>query len=189
MREEDWARSVTERIHGYVQTLSGNYAADVEQKLCYANEVRQYRNKTAECQEINFETDILVYEWVDDEVWKPRVVIEAKVGGVTTHDAITYSKKAQSHRAVHPFLRYGMFLGNIGDGGVPARVLRHGENFDFMISWSSFEPNKTEWDALCGILKSEIEASKVVEEVLFNNRAKDRNRYFAYHRPLVVHRA
>lgn len=189
MREEDWAKSVKDRIHSYVQTLSGKYAADVGRKLCYANEVRQYRNKTAECQEVNFETDILLYEWVDDEVWKPRVVIEAKVGSVTTHDAITHSKKAQNHRAVHPFLRYGMFLGNMGEVGVPARVLRHGENFDFMISWASFRPNETEWDALCKILKNEIEASQVVEETLFNNRTKDRERYFAYHRPLVAYRA
>lgn len=188
MREVDWARSVTERIHAYVKTLSDKYAADVGQKLCYANEVRQYRNAIAECQEVNFETDILLYEWVDDEVWKPRVVIETKIGGVTTHDAITYSKKAHNHRAVHPFLRYGMFMGNMRAGGVPARVLRHGENFDFMISWESFEPQTKEWDTLCKILKSEIEASQIVESALFNNRSKDRERYFAYHKPLVVHR-
>lgn len=188
MRESDWAKSVTENIHTFVKTLSENYAADVGQRLCYANEIRLYRNQQAECHEVGFETDILVYEWMDDEVWKPRVVIETKIDGVTTHDAITYSKKALSHRNVTPFLRYGIFMGGLGQLGVPARVLRHGENFDFMVAWKAYEPETKEWDTLCSILKSEIEASQAVENALFNNRAKDRDRNFAYHRPLAVHR-
>ncbi len=45
--------------------------------------------------------------------WKPRVVVEAKLGKVTTNDAITYSQKASTHRAVHPYLRYGIMLGDL----------------------------------------------------------------------------
>ena len=30
--------------------------------------------------------------------WKPRVVVEAKLGSITTHDAITYNQKAATHR-------------------------------------------------------------------------------------------
>lgn len=185
MKEKLWAKEVTERIHSYLKSISDKYAADVAQKLCYANEVLQYHGDNAECKETKFETDILIYEWVNEEVWKPRVVIETKIGSVTTHDAITYSKKAQNHRFVHPYLRYGMFIGNMGKSGVPARLLRHGEGFDFMISWEGYKSNKTEWEILCEIIESEINASQTLEDVLFNNRSRDRKKYIAYHRPLV----
>ncbi|MCD9498846.1 hypothetical protein [Photobacterium carnosum] len=185
MRETKWARQVTAEIHDYVQSISPRYTADVAQKLCYANEVRQYKNGVAESIETKFETDILIYEWIDDETWTPRVVVETKVESVTTHDAITYSKKAQSHRVVHPFLRYGMFIGGIGSSGVPARLLRHGEAFDFMIAWKDLKPTDKEKQVLFGILASEIEASKQVEQILYNNRNKERMKFSAYHRPLV----
>ncbi len=29
-------------------------------------------------------------------------------GSITTHDVITYSHKAATHRQVHPYLRYGI---------------------------------------------------------------------------------
>jgi len=55
------------------------------------------------------ETDLLVVENLDEVKWTPRVVIEAKGNGaINTHDAITYSHKAATHRQVHPYLRYGL---------------------------------------------------------------------------------
>ena len=49
-----------------------------------------------------YETDLLVYDALDQDAWIPRVVIECKLEGVTTHDAITYSRKASTHKQVHP---------------------------------------------------------------------------------------
>ncbi|USD61310.1 hypothetical protein J4N45_04895 [Vibrio sp. SCSIO 43140] len=185
-KETKWAKKVAAEIHNHLQSISPKYAADVAQKLCYANEVRQYRNDIADCIETKFETDILIYEWIDDATWTPRVVVETKVDSVTTHDAITYSKKAQNHRVVHPFLRYGMFIGGIGNGGVPARLLRHGEAFDFMIAWKDLVSTKEEKQTLLGILADEVETSKRVEKILYNNRSKERQKVTAYHRPLVL---
>ena len=184
-KETKWAKMVAAEIHSHLQNISPKYAADVAQKLCYANEVRQYTNDVAESIETKFETDILIYEWIDDATWTPRVVVETKVDSVTTHDAITYSKKAQNHRVVHPFLRYGMFIGSIGNGGVPARLLRHGEAFDFMIAWKDLNPSKDEKQGLFDIIASEVETSKRVEKALYNNRSKARHKVTAYHRPLV----
>ncbi len=79
-----------------------------------------------------FEQDILIYE----EKTKghttviPRVIAEVKFGGVTTHDAIVYSYKAECIKRIYPFCRYGMILG--GMKTIPGRVLRHGRNFDYI---------------------------------------------------------
>ena len=62
----------------------------------------------------------------------PRVCIEVKFEGVSTHDAIVYSAKAARLRTVYPYLRYGLVLGCFAD--IPLRVLRHGQEFDFIVA-------------------------------------------------------
>jgi len=61
---------------------------------------------------IKYETDLLVYQKINNEKWKPRIIIEGKINSVTTHDAITYSQKASTHKNVHPYVRYGILIGN-----------------------------------------------------------------------------
>lgn len=112
------------------------------------------------------------------------VVIEAKIDSVTTHDSITYSQKAQTHKNVHPYLRYGILIGNRAHYPLPGRLFRHGQHFDFMVSWKAFEAEKEEWTNLMEILKLEIKASKALEEVIFNSRSKNREKYTILHRPL-----
>ncbi|GAI54911.1 unnamed protein product, partial [marine sediment metagenome] len=57
--------------------------------------------------------------------------IEGKINSVTTHGAITYSQKASTHKNVHPYLRYGILLGNRKHYPLPGRLFRHGAYFDF----------------------------------------------------------
>ena len=54
---------------------------------------------------ISFATDPAFTEKLPNGRCKPRVVVEAKLGSITTHDAITYSQKAAVHRSV--ILTYG----------------------------------------------------------------------------------
>ncbi len=86
------------------------------------------------------------------------MVVEAKVGSVTTHDAITYSQKAANHRSVFPYLRYGIMLGNRQDYPLPGRHYRHGTQFDFMISFREYEPSAKEMDTLRDVLLEEVRA-------------------------------
>lgn len=81
-----------------------------------------------------FEQDILVYEEKAEGNTSiiPRVIAEVKYGGVTTHDAIVYSYKADCIKRIYPFCRYGMILGGIKT--IPGRVMRHGRSFDFIIA-------------------------------------------------------
>ncbi len=156
-------------------------------KLPYSNEILSYSdNNPAEQNPIRYETDILIFQQVDEKKWKPRIIVETKISSITTHDAITYSQKAQTHKNVHPYLRYGIFIGNREHHPLPGRLFRHGQHFDFMLSWQTLEANKKEWSTLIDILKSEYEASLTLDEVIYNSRSSKREKYTALHKPLVL---
>lgn len=135
---------------------------------------------------MKYETDLLVLQKIEKERWKPRIIIEGKINSVTTHDAITYSQKASNHKNVHPYLRYGILLGNRKDYPLPGRLFRHGAYFDFMLSWEGFEPKKHEWKNFLDIISSEIEYSEQLEEILFKSRFKNRKRYTILQRRLYL---
>lgn len=105
-----------------------------------------------------FEQDILLYERVSGQTSiVPRAAVEVKFGGVTTHDAIVYSEKARRLRNVYPYLRYGFLVGNLSF--LPARLLRIGTDFDFIIRISN-PPLLAELDRLITMLKEEVEISQ-----------------------------
>jgi hypothetical protein len=133
-----------------------------------------------------FQTDLALIESLGGDQWKPRVVVEAKIGTVDTHDAITYSQKAAAHRRVHSFLRYGIMLGNREHYPLPGRLYRHGAEFDFMASFASFEPTESEIDAFVDVLRLEVAASKTLERILYESRSPGREKYTILHRQLVL---
>src|SRR5262249_54827732 len=134
--------------------------------LPYANEIRFYRDDfTPEPVPISYETDLLVVETIEQGTWTPRVVIECKIEGVTTHDAITYSEKAFSHKKLHPYLRYGILLGRREHYPLPGRLFRHGLFFDFMLSWAAEAPTQRELNDLLDIIIDEVDASRKLEEM------------------------
>lgn len=167
------------------QNLGDNICVETLNKVPYANEILSYDSnfKIKDSKQTPFETDLLIYEKVDDTI-KPRVVIEAKILKVTTHDAITYSYKAQNHKNVTPYLRYGIMLGKRETYPLPGRLFRHGANFDFMISFIDYELNQNEVEAFIELLKKEIAYSKQLEEMIYQSRNKDRNRYFILQKEL-----
>lgn len=106
----------------------------------------------------SFEQDILLYERVAGQTSiVPRVAVEVKFGGVTTHDAIVYSEKARRLRNVYPYLRYGFLTGDLMS--LPPRLLRIGTEFDFIIRISN-PPSQEEKEHLIALLLEEIEASR-----------------------------
>jgi hypothetical protein len=103
---------------------------------------------------------------------------------VTTHDALTYSAKASSHRAVHPYLRYGFLAGGRTDYALPARLIRHGQQFDFMISWNEMKASPTEWKSFCSLIVEEAEASRKMQLLLTDNRSVNRIKHSNIHKPM-----
>lgn len=110
-----------------------------------------------------FEQDILLYERVSGQTnIVPRVAVEMKFGGVTTHDAIVYSEKARRLRYVYPYLRYGFLIGDVAT--LPPRLLRLGTDFDFILRMSN-PPLDGEKNQFTKLLKEEIETSKKLGRV------------------------
>jgi hypothetical protein len=52
-----------------------------------------------------YQTDLLVYDEVNGgEHWVPRVVVECKIRGITTHDAlITAARRRRTSRSIPTF--------------------------------------------------------------------------------------
>lgn len=156
-------------------------------ELPYTYQVLGYDGKQPDKTDSSaYQTDLLISEGGDgSERWIPRVVIECKLNNVTTHDALTYSTKAYSHKQVHPYLRYGIFIA--GFEHVPARLLRHGHFFDFMAACSADNPPEEELLTLIRLLQNEVESSRMLQATL-TDRSHSRERYRLFHRPLVFER-
>ena len=167
MTEKDWVKSIIGDIEKKLRQSDNSLLVVAGHRLSYTNEVLTYGNdnKPSGTKSAGYETDILINEQLDEKSWRPRIVIETKLGSVTTHDAITYSQKAQTHKYVHPFLRYGILLAKRDNHPLPGRLFRHGQHFDFMLSWKSEQADKAEMNKLIEILKDEIQASRTLDAV------------------------
>ena len=179
MKENDWTKSICELLQK--QNLGENIYVDVLKKIPYAFEISSF-NEDWEIggenfNETSFETDLVVYEKYDNKI-VPRVIVEAKVGTVTTHDAITYSHKAMYHKNVIPFVRYGIMLGARETYPLPGRLFRHGTNFDFLFSFVDYLPTNKEINTFVDMLKKEITYSRQIEEILSNSRSRNRKCYY-----------
>jgi hypothetical protein len=187
--EKEWAKNLAFRLseslskHG---TNESTIAVTDGKKLPYKCEINEYSSDGTIKPEIsNYETDLLVSDLHSDGRWVPRVVIECKLA-ITTHDALTYSAKAATHKNVHPYLRYGILVGNHQNHALPGRLVKHGAYFDFMLSWKEREPSPQEWQHFCELLGQEVQSSRMLQEMFTTNRKITRNRYQSLHRKLVL---
>ncbi len=188
MKETTWVKTQIEKLQKELNKINPNLKVTDGKRLPYAYEVISYKEDDSieQLKPMRYETDILIYEVESNGNWKPRIIIECKVVSITTHDAITYSRKAKSHKSIHPYLRYGILIGKRETYPLPGRLFRHGENFDFMLSFKDYASDSMEWNSFIRILKKEIEASKLLEEIIFNSRSSNRDRYTVLHRPLLL---
>ncbi|MFZ4552442.1 MAG: hypothetical protein ACOYNB_11520 [Aquabacterium sp.] len=110
-----------------------------------------------------FETDLCVFEEVAEGVHIPRVVIEFKTG-ITTHDILTYSAKAERHKRIYPYLRYGMLSSS--EKSIPGRAFTHNESLDFFFAVNGLEHEQFESEFL-SLLDAEIQASKLLQAISY----------------------
>jgi hypothetical protein len=185
MNEREWVSLIRDRLAPQIAGQSPALSIEQGHRLPYASEIRSYQQSKPLKRDLSgYETDLLIKEELADGSWMPRIVIEAKLHSVTTHDAITYSEKAINHKKVHPYLRYGIILGDRKHYPLPGRLYRHGAYFDFMVSWRSYDPSSAELTRLRDLLLEEAGASRDLEEILYSSRKPDRKKYTLLHRPL-----
>jgi len=177
MTENQWTKTICEMLSG--DDLGENIQITTFQKLPYAFEIQSFEeNWSIDCfEKTPFETDMLIYEKKNGK-FIPRVIVESKVGAISTHDVITYSQKASYHKNVIPFVRYGIMCGDRKQYPLPGRLFRHGTNFDFLFSFVGLEPTAKEKNVFIDMLRKEILYSQQFEEIISNSRSRGRKRYF-----------
>ncbi|MCW5732702.1 MAG: hypothetical protein KIS73_01165 [Enhydrobacter sp.] len=161
-------------------------SVDTSFRLAYAltiksHKVRPSGTALADIEEFDsrsYETDLLIAETTSAS-WTPRVVVEFKFDGVTTHDVLTYSAKAATHKRLYPHLRYGLVIGK--RKSLLPKLLWHGHDFDFMLMLSSEAMEGSDRDQLCRLLKEEVEASRTLSRLLTGNP-----KAHLFHRKLIV---
>jgi len=127
-----------------------------------------------------YQTDVLVYDENKDKTWIPRVIIECKYGSMTTHDLLVYGRKADAHRSIHPYIRYGFVVGGYS-GGIPCRMLSHGNSFDFLAVMPSDHNGMGE---LKNVIATELNASRSLWSAYRHRRLPTGTKLI--HRPLVM---
>ncbi len=101
MNEVRWVKEiVAPAIEEGLKRSEYNISVRTCYKLPYAYETSSYNGMSPDYpQSIDYETDLLIVENYEGDKWISRVVVEAKNNcRITTHDAITYSHKAMTHR-------------------------------------------------------------------------------------------
>lgn len=191
--EAEWARRLADRLKRPLRSLARSGSSIdvlVGRRLAYRLESLSYSADNAPelFHASSYQTDVLIAEVSPGKSWTPRVVVETKLGQISTHDALTYSAKAATHKQVHPHLRYGILIGDHGEARVPSRLIRHGAHFDFMAAWRGVSGNRLEWQDLTKILIQEVDASRQLESLVRSARSRDRRPVRLLHRPLVLGR-
>jgi hypothetical protein len=136
------------------------YQIRVDNNLRVMSEIRIREPKRGDSA---FQTDLCIFEKKSDDVLLPRIVLEFKTT-ITTHDVLTYSTKAERHKAIYPYLRYGLVASS--EERIPGRFFTHNEGIDFCFC------SKGLTDVSCAaefasILKEELECSRLLEKVVF----------------------
>lgn len=115
-----------------------------------------------------YTTDALIYKPLPDENRIPLVVLEGKIRTQTTHDVITYTKKAADHKNVLPHLQYGFIVLKAKNKEFPDFYYQHA-GFDFE---EIFPENESPEQAQARIDKFIAELARQIE------KAKEKHREF-----------
>lgn len=186
MTEQEWTEKMANILRRELNGPSyGMCHTEVGRRIPYGYEIRSYVKDNPVSNVNRYQTDLLIFDQENEQCWKPRVIVEVKLKRISTHDAITYSQKALSHKTVHPYLRYGIMLGDRKKSALPGRLYRHGAHFDFMLSFKGTQPTRRERDRFLEIIQAEIEASRKLEKIIYDSRRPDRDRYTILHKKCV----
>jgi len=168
-REEDIFRDeIVGRLNGIFSTR-GTYKAVPKANLWYRLQLKDDGTRDPSDEQPMrgrnaFQQDIVLFE---KKTGSPRLVIETKVKGCSTDQAIAYSTRAHLLKQVYPFLRYILLIGNAGN--FTYKLIKHGEFFD-AIKTIRFDPSskivEKDFESFLELLEREIEISQKLGEII-----------------------
>ena len=118
--------------------------------------------------EYAFQADIAVGEERSGG-FLPLVVIEVKYEGFHTHDVLAYSEKALKHKAIYPYVRYGLVDG--GEDYIPLKFFVHNVGLDFAIAIKNLD-DRNERQLLVNTVKEQIEVARNLLDVFEGRKVK-----------------
>ena len=173
MNESEFKQALKEKL----QRELGNdkYEVKGDENLIYKvviNENLQFEPNTPQNPKRGnyaFQTDLLIIR-KDNRL--PLVVIETKYGDFSTHDVLTYSTKAQKHKEIYPYLRYGLVVG--GRNKITNKFFVHNIGFDFAFALEEIDDNSLE--ELIEIVRQQINNAGSILDIFRNkNQTKSFN--------------
>ena len=181
-KEDPWVENILRPK--LAKELSNEYEVNCKQHLLYALNIKSYCKNGYGQTKANFyttdikpkdnsyEIDLLISQKINDFEFIPLIAIETKWGKMTTHDIITYNKKAEDHKKIHKNLLYGVVVANYTKGGLTIQKLyRHQfENFDFVFCFKGKEPTTDEWQCFVDLIKRKITESQNLHTLLARDK-------------------
>lgn len=163
MREEEFKKEIQRKLKDELI----DYEILINENLVYkviVNDKGEYRPEKPRKPKrgyYSFQTDLMIKQNI-----LPLVVIETKIRSFSTHDVLTYSIKAQKHKEIYPYMRYGLLIGN--SNVVYNRFFTHNSGFDFALAIKDIETESI--SKLIQVINSQIESAKKLLDVI-----KERN--------------
>lgn len=177
--EQKYARDFVNSISSYIN--NSGYLLETQQNLpytnfCYLIDEKGKGIKHKKGQNL-FSVDILLSRKTN-EGKIPLVVVEVKLK-YNTHEILTYSMKAEKHKSVFPFLRYGFLVLYKKNREIPNRFYMH-QKFDFNAHFTlkEFTENsesdelQTKLREFAELLISEAKIAERDHKRIFNYNAK-----------------
>ncbi len=156
-------KEFTKEIQQKLQAKLVNYEVSTGENLIYRViiddniEYRPRNPKKPSRGNLSFQTDLMIKQ---NSV--PLVIIEIKHKSLTTHDVLTYSMKAQRHKEIYTYLRYGLIIGKFQF--IPNRFFTHNYGFDFALVIENIEVESI--NKLIRVINAQIENSKKLLDIM-----------------------
>jgi len=162
------AKKFVNRLKKYIPN---NIKIETQKNLQYVNYFHKIDSNgygiegKSECKKMCYAIDILLTE---DNI--PRVAIEVKIKSYTTHDIITYSEKAGTHKNLFPHLQYGFLCLESTNEKLSSRYHLHNKIFDFGHIVPVGQDTDHFIQKYVKELESMIKESREIEKNIFNKK-------------------
>lgn len=178
-KEDLWTLKICDMLK---KELDNNkYEVVCFEKIPYSVNINSYTENNTDIDIMRYEVDLLIKE-KKNNYSIPKLIIESKYRQITTHDTITYSNKAKAHKDLYSGLRYGLMIGNSNEKGVSARIVNHGDNFDFVFIFQDDIPSDKEWKVFVDIVKRNLVIADKLEHIISDRRKREKDRYYCIER-------